>query len=306
MARYISRRAAALSLAAILLPAGAGALSFKHLFRLPLLTFSPDSVVQGSSTIRVSAEGYAGTFAIVFTQLSLAPTPAAPAEGLRYGLFQPAGTPTYELSITGAPASSKELILGSFAANAPKNATTDVSFAALVSPLSLPPPGSYVANLKADLYASSYPLSGAPVDSLTFSVSVTVGSFFDVSLAPSGGSFSLASTSVALAFGVLAGGDSRGLDVLVRSNLGYSMTLGSANGGALANALDGSLLGYGLAFGGRAVSLSPGLPAPVVAGAAPTYSSPARYGLAVTISPFVDLPTEGSYSDALTISVSAP
>jgi hypothetical protein len=303
---FVSRGAVALAIA-LLAAEGAWALSFRYSSKVPALVYSPDSVVKGTGTIRVSNGGYAGPFAIVLTQLSLSPSPASPAEGLRYGLYQPAASPTYALSLTGSPSSSQELLLGSFAASqAGKNTSTNVSFAALVSPLSLPPPGTYTASLRAYLYASGFPLSGASVASLLITLSVTVGSHFDLSIAPVGDPFSLAATSSALAFGTLVPGDSRSVDVLVRSNVSYSLGLASAHGGALANAYDGSLVPYALSSNGGALSLSPALPAPLAAGARASYSLAARYALEVRISPFPGLPTEGDYFDTLTLTLSAP
>ena len=300
------RRLVALGLFLAAATAGASALSIKHLFKVPPLTYSPDSVVQGSSTVRVSNEGYIGPFAVVMTQLSLSPVRAAPAEQLRYGMYQPSASPSYKLAIDGSPSGSTELLLGSFPAGSAKNAFIDLGFAALVSPLSLPPPGTYTASLRADLYASSYPVSGAPVDSFIFNVVVTVGSNFDVSVQPAGSAFSVQATSGSMAFGTLHGGDMRSLDILVRSNVGYSLAITSANGGALGNRQDGSLLGYDATVGGTALVLEPGVPASLAAGAPATFSAARRYTLAVTIRPFVDMPTEGDYSDTLTLTLTAP
>jgi hypothetical protein len=269
----------------------------------PTLVYSPNSVVQGQGSIAVQKGSYVGAFCVTFAQTSLTP---APAEGLSYGLYQPAASPLYALALDGSPTNANEVLSGSFAPTDANNKVLNLNFALLVSPATLPPPGSYQARITVSLYGSAYPPSGGVVGTKTLTLNVTVGSHFDLAVVPKGSAFSLASTSQSLAFGSLAEGDSREADILVRSNVIYSLTLSSAAGGGLACSADGSLLGYALQAGGVLLSLPAGLPASVAAAAPATYSSPARYPVSVDILPFAGLPTEGDYSDSLTLSLSAP
>ena len=110
----------------------AEALTIKHLFKTPPLTYSPNQVAQGAGTIRVSADGYVGPFSVDFTELSMSPLPSPPAERLSYGLYKPAASPTYELSLDGTPEGANEVLSGSFAAGGATR--VDIDYAALVKP----------------------------------------------------------------------------------------------------------------------------------------------------------------------------
>ncbi|MEI6875240.1 MAG: hypothetical protein WCL50_08950, partial [Spirochaetota bacterium] len=133
---------------------------------------------------------------------------------------------------------------------------------------------------------------------------VIVGSVSDLSVVRTGGKFSTTSTSQSLSFGTIVPNASKGADLIVRSNVSYGLSLISAKGG-LANADDGSLIGYTLSSNGTAHSLPAGVPVSI-ATAGPTYSGLARYALLATITGYGDMPTEGSYSDTLTIIMTAP
>jgi hypothetical protein len=157
------------------------------------------------------------------------------------------------------------------------------------------------------LYKSAYPPTGSSVSSKSFTVTVVVGSTCNLSVVTTGSSFSLSSTSQALAFGNLTPNDTRGSDLVVRSNVTYNLSIVSAKGWALANSSDStSLVGYTLTSNKSALSLVQGLSSTIVTGATATYSSLARYALVFTISAFSGLPTEGDYSDTLTVTLASP
>jgi hypothetical protein len=270
------------------------------------LAYSPDSVAKGTGSVTVQCDGYIGPFCVAFSLLSLESAASPPAESLSWGLYKSAAAPSLELALENPPSSADELLSDGFAPGSPDSATIALGFAALVSPARLPPPGTYTASLRASLYASAYPPSGGPVDSEVFSISVEVGSFFDLSIVAPGSAFAPSSSSGSIDFGPIAPGDSRSLDLLVRSNLRYGLSLSSAHGGALANSRDLSLLAYSLSSNGEGVPLSSSLPSPIASGAAATYGAPERYRLVVAIMSFVGLPTEGDYSDSLTVMLTAP
>jgi hypothetical protein len=297
--------AAAVALA--LLPAAGSAQAIRKLPNITGLVYSPDSVVKGTGSITIRSGGYIGPFCVVFTLLSLTPAVSAPAENLSFGLYKTAASPSYALAMDGNPTSADEVLSGDFPLGSAKAATVVLSMAALVSPLRLPPPNSYTAQVQASLYASAYPPSGTAIDTSTFTVKTSVASHYDLSLVPSGSGFSLSSTSQGLSFGALVPGDSRGADIVVRTNVAYTLSITSANGGALSNAADpASQVGYTLRANGNAVALAAGLPSPIVAGSPATYSGYSRYALVFTILDFPDLPSAGNYSDTLTLTLTAP
>jgi hypothetical protein len=242
---------------------------------------------------------------VVFTQLALTPSPSSAAEAPSFGLYEGASSPTKALALDGAPSTADELLSGGFAEGSPETATAALDFSAILSPAPLPAPGSYIASFRARLYASAYPPAGEAVDSATFSVSIQVDSHFDISIGGQGSAFSLFSTNHSLDFGSLAANDSRSADILVRSNVGYSLSIASVRGGALANTHDGSLLAYTLSANGLPLDLGSGLPASLAVGASATYGSFERYRIVVTISNFAELPSEGDYTDMLTITLMA-
>jgi hypothetical protein len=271
------------------------------------LGYSSDSVVKGTGSVVIASGGYVGPFCVVFTQLSLSPTVPFSADALSYGLYKPAESPTYALSLDGTPSSKDEVLSDNFPSGSSESATTALGFAVLVSPLKLPPPETYTAQIKASLYACAYPPAGSAVSTKVFSIRVTVGSHYDLSVVPTGSGFALSSTSQSLAFGTITPYDKRGVDLVVHSNVAYNLSITSAKGGVLATASDStSLIGYTLTSNASLIPLVAGLPSPIATGAVATYSGTSRYALVVTISAFSSLPTQGDYSDTLTVTLAAP
>ncbi len=267
------------------------------------LTYSPDGLATVSGTVIVNNGTQAANnapFCVVFTLTN----PGAQG-GLSFSLVNQANGDT--LSLSGSPASSTQVLSGTFAqgTRANTNQTFTVSFQ--VNPTNLPAPGSYVATIREDLYSgSTYPPAGSVLDTNTLTVTVTVGSHYDVSVVPTGSTFALATTSQALSFGNLSAGQALGADILVRSNVSYSLALSSANLGSLTNLVDpASAIAYGLKSNGSSLSLNPG-PAYLAQAAAATFSVPLRYSLLVTIQPLPDNPSAGTYTDTLTVILTAP
>jgi len=267
------------------------------------LSYSPSGAAQASGIITVNN----GTkiaddrpYCVVMTLMN----PGSQG-GLSFGLYN-LGSGS-RLSLTGSPSSASETISGDFAPGTAANTSRIYTIGFRVEAAVLPPPGTYTAIIKEDLYGgSSFPPSGPILDTNTLTVSVTVGSFYDLSVVATGSSFALDSTSQSLAFGSLAPGQSLGADILVRSNVAYSLSLSSANSGALVNPLDpGSRVGYSLTSNGASISLASG-PAPIATGASATYATPTRYRIVASILSFSVYPSAGSYEDAITVSLSAP
>jgi len=301
-------RAAGFAAALLWAVPDSGALTIKSVAAPAALSYSPDGAVQTASRVRVAHDSFSGDFCVVFTQLSLVPVTASPAEPLSYGLYWPDTAPTYRLALNGLPANANEVLSGTFLQNSNinKKPFMDLGFAIIVSPATMPPPGTYVATISAAVYPMAYPVSGSPSDAQTFTVTVTVPSLSDLSIVPTGSPFSVSSTSGSLSFGTLKAGATRDLDIVVRSNVRYSVSLLSANGGSLANSADGSLVGYALTADGVPVSLSPGVASVIALNAPATYGNPVARGITVRIKDFADFPVEGTYTDSITVNVSAP
>lgn len=268
------------------------------------ITYSAETTAQAAGTVTIKKGVFTGTdFCVVLTLLSM--TQASP-ENLSYAMYSPAATLANQLSLTGSPTSPSEVLAGSFSSTSTKNSTITLDYAFVVSPTTLPPPGSYIATIDESIYASTYLPSGTALASNTLTVTVTVGALYGVSVVPTGSAFSSTTTSQALNFGTLAPGQSLGADILVRSNVSYSLLLSSSNSGSLVNLADTtSLIGYALTSNGIAVPLASG-PSTIASASAATYSSAARYDLVATISPFSTYPSEGSYADTITITLSSP
>ncbi len=300
-------RSALVFAAALLAMTETVALTIKNIQSPAALIYSPDRSVQTTGRVRVWHDGYSGSFGIVFTETSFAPAPGTASQKLSYGLYVPDTAPTYRLSLTGNPSAASEMIVGYFPPpSETKKPYVDAGFAVIVSPATMPAPGTYTATIRADLYHSGYPPTGAPVDSLSFSVVVTVPSIADLSIVPKGSAFSVSSTNATLSFGILSAGSSRDIDLLVRSNVRYSVSLNSSSGGSLLEATSGETVPYTLTVNGAPLVLSAGSAGYAALNADPTFGVPKVYALAVTIGSFSRLPIEGTYTDLITVNVLGP
>jgi spore coat protein U-like protein len=211
------------------------------------------------------------------------------------------------ISLSGAPGNESQVLSGDFPTGTAANSKIVFQYAFQVDPADLPAPGTYTARISQKLYGgSTFPPSGAALDTNTLTVSITVGSHYDVSVVGSGAGFSLASTNQVLNFGILAAGGQVAADILVRSNVTYSLSLTSANGGRLVNVADStSAVAYSVTANGTPVPLTPP-PGEVAGGAAATFETPMRYSLLFTILPISDFPSAGTYSDTIIVNLAAP
>ncbi len=267
------------------------------------VSYSPNGSTQAAGIVTVNNGTKTADnrpFCVVFTLTN---------QGQQGGLtFRVVNTATGAvLSLSGAPGNESQVLSGSFPTGTAVNTNQVFPYAFQVDPTKLPAPGTYTATISQKLYGgSTYPPSGAALDTNTLTVSITVGSHYDVSVVGSGAGFSLASTNQALNFGILAAGGQVAADILVRSNVTYSLSLTSANGGRLVNAEDAtSAVAYSVTANGTPVPLSPP-PGAVAGGAAATFETPKRYSLLFTILPISDFPSAGAYSDTIIVNLAAP
>jgi spore coat protein U-like protein len=267
------------------------------------LAYSPTSLAQASGTVTVNN----GTKNADNSQYCVVFTLTNPGQQGGMSLHLSNSATGSELSLSGSPSSQGQVISGAFAAGTSANTNQVFTIVFKLDPSSMPPPGTYSAVINENLYkGSTYPPSGSPVDSNLLTVTITVGSYYDVSIVPTGSAFSLTSTSISLGFGALAAGLKLGADILVRTNVSYSLSLASAHHGSLANAADpASSIGYSLSANATRCQLNPG-PGLVASGAAATYAVAARYSIIVEILSISGNPSAGSYADTVTVTLSAP
>ena len=267
--------------------------------------YSPSASQSAVGTIRVrNSNSYVGAYSIVFTQISLAPVPVAPAQAPSYSLYKPGTNPTLLLASNGSPTGATQVLGGTWTKTTGTSVTMD--FAVVLSALPMPPLGSYSVQMKADLYRTSYLPSGTPDDSRTFTIAVTVAQYLDVSVMPPGGAFSAATTSQSLVFASMAEGGTQAADLVMRSNVAFSVALSSLNGWALKNTVDATLIPYSVSLNSSPLVLTAGLPATIATGLQPTYATPIRKSLGFTLGALALLPSSGTYSDSITITLTSP
>lgn len=137
------------------------------------------------------------------------------------------------------------------------------------------------------------------------SIVLTVGSQVELSLVPAGGGFDSGGKSYTLDFGFLESGEIGGLDLLIRGNVGYTLSVSSANRGQLRHIdpLDGSAISYQLRASGEPVNLTTGS-AQIADSIAPPGSDGARYNLAFQVGQ-VGAASSGEYRDVVQVVVTA-
>lgn len=179
------------------------------------------------------------------------------------------------------------------------------SFYVILNAAQLPPAGTYTDSVLVSVYGG---VVGSPsptlMGSTSMSLAFTVPAVLALSLVPTGATFLPGSTTATMNFGAMSAGETGSMDLLVRSNSSYSISLQSQNGGVMAITLPGdtSTVPYTLTFAGAPVSLPAAAPTSVVTAAPPTSGAGARYPIGVTIGN-LGTATAGTYQDNITITV---
>lgn len=198
----------------------------------------------------------------------------------------------------------QDALIGSFSGPGQQEQPFDV----IVPSGQFPPPGQYSDSPRMVVYEGTVGTGSifsaqfyGPID-----VNVTVPSFVQLSLVDAGAPYSAAQVDYMMDFGVLSAGMSRQVDLVVRSNETFGVSLESANGGAMAiqSAGDGSTVPYQLSVDGSPIDLSGGLPVPILDAVGPTDLAGRRYQISVEIQDF-GFATDGVYEDAVTVVVTA-
>lgn len=137
-------------------------------------------------------------------------------------------------------------------------------------------------------------------------INVQTQTSINISIVPENAPYNSSSTSATLNFGQLTTGKELGADLIVKSNTGYRVRVGSQNNGQFRNYAKNANLPYEFRFAGTPVNLNgtSGNPANVMT--IPGGSIPAgdRFNMKVKVGTVSGKPT-GEYSDTITVSVIA-
>lgn len=183
--------------------------------------------------------------------------------------------------------------------------TQEQSFVVVLPPGQFPPAGTYTDTVSLTLYQGNL---GAytQVARRSVQIRITMPSVMELSVVPPGFPFNASSTAATLSFGIVEIGKSLAVDVLVRSNNLYSLTLLSPTGSALRinDPTDTSEVPFQITLNGNPISIQPAQAYAIATGAGPTLYEGNRYSFVFTIDPF-DFPTAGDYSATLTFTLVA-
>jgi hypothetical protein len=170
--------------------------------------------------------------------------------------------------------------------------------------------GNYSDNtLTVTLYNGTFGGINSQSDTATISFQGAVASSVDLSLVPSGGSFDPSDNNETLNFSPLTTAAQKNFDLIIRSNDGYSISLQSTNSQKLRHSTYptvSDLINYSLTFNGGSVNLSGGGAVTVASSSGTTTSaSGTSFPSSLTIGTVSSNQTAGSYSDYISVNVSA-
>lgn len=165
--------------------------------------------------------------------------------------------------------STNDVISGSFATGAnqaqPQSYHLDIPFNLATTP-TLKPSGSYTDVYVLKVYEGEFGTTTSVVASANVTLTTSMPKKVELSLVSTGGAFDPNDTTQAVDFGTLSAGAVRALDMLVRSNAGFSITFSSQNNGVLKHASPGvtTTVPYTLAVNSVPQNLGSSSAAPVV------------------------------------------
>ena len=165
--------------------------------------------------------------------------------------------------------------------------------------------GNYTDAVAMTLYSGTL-AANTQEDTSTLDVDAKIQAKSEVSIVAPGGLFDVNATDYTMDFGLFSSGQSREADLIARSNVPYSLSLTSQNGGVFTYTAGGdtSTVPYSLFFDGTEVSLPAGTAVTVVPSAAETTIDGTRYPLEVVIGS-LGVATEGQYDDVITVDIAA-
>jgi hypothetical protein len=266
-----------------------------------------DSEVSLPQTMVIRERGAATSYFVTFSTGSSGSFTARTAKNgtkiLQYQIYDNITNRNVLKDLSANPSLS-EVLSGSFPTSAAWQ-TQNQSFTVYLLPGQLPSAAVYTDTITMSLYTGTPASHGAVQATKNFTVSITMNAALDIALVTTGAPFSVSSTSLPLDLGVLSSGSIvGGRDLMIRANSLNTVTVSSLNGGILKNTdlTDTSTVPYTLVVSGTTYTL--GTPQTVVTSAAATTFSGTRYTLSVTVGT-ATWPTQGSYSDVLTLQAAA-
>lgn len=178
-----------------------------------------------------------------------------------------------------------------------------VEFVVVIPSGQIKPAGLYTGALKVTAYEGT-PASFAPHDTRTITVSVPVAEVTELSLISPGSSFNPNAKGQLLQFDTLAPGKMRDLDMRIRSNAGYRVSLQSENGGVMKNLAPGinTTIPYTVQAAGQTLNLGASAVQILRAANRLTTLQGDRHSMSVTIGE-ISGATAGSYRDVITVTV---
>lgn len=200
-------------------------------------------------------------------------------------------------------ASGGEIVVGSFSGGGNQENTHTVYFN--IPAEQAVAPATYTDTVQFKAYLGSL-ASPSLDDTQSVTLQAPVAQVAELSIVDAGGGFDLASQVKTIDFGVLTANLKRSVDILVRSNSGYDVSLQSENAGVMriTDPSDGSTVSYTLTVNGGLVDLASGAAVNAAGANGLTTSAGARLRTEVTIGAIGDA-SAGNYRDAITIVVAA-
>jgi spore coat protein U-like protein len=197
-------------------------------------------------------------------------------------------------------ATASEVLSGAFS---PGEDVKELSYVVLVSPEQVRPSGFYTQPIKITVYQGTRD-NYVEQDAKTVLFSIRVDPVAEMSLGEPGSPFDAKAKGHRLDFGNVEKGKAKGLDMRVRSNTGYHVTMESENGGVLKSIdpRNPATIPYTLQINSAAVSLGRTRQTVLSRGTRLTDRNGDRHEVLVTIDQFGNSPA-GTYQDNLTLTV---
>lgn len=230
------------------------------------------------------------------------------ADTLNYNAYTDAGKTIFKAPPTAAPG---EVIAGSFPVALALTQTNHHSFHWTIDPQQIVPAQQthYTdANLSLDLYAGTLISAPTLVASIPVTFQARVDSSVDLSLVNPGAPFDINDTAQLIDFGTLSSGAQRAIDLVVRSNNGYAVSMESVNRQTMVHAEAPKVsdtIPYQVVLNGGGIDLSTGAPVQVIDGTGTTPASGISFPIQFTIGNLSGTETAGSYSDFISVTVTA-
>ena len=230
------------------------------------------------------------------------------ANVLNYNVYTDTGKTIFKAPPTAVQG---QVIPGSFPVAIALTQTNNHSFFWTIDPQQIVPAlGTHYAdaNLSLGLYSGTLLTSPTLVASAAVTFRALVDSSVDLSLVRSGAPFDINDTTQLIDFGVLSSGEQRGLDLVVRSNNGYAVTMQSLNRQVMIHARAPTVrdtVPYQVVLRGGGVDLSTGAPVQVITGTGTTPATGISFPVEFTVGNLSGTEAAGTYSDTISVTVTA-